>query len=449
MTDRKPISAREAAASALFAMDENKAWSDGALHKALSGSGLSGRDAAFASRLLYGTVQNEMLLDWYLRQFSNIRLKKINTRVRICLRMGLYELLMLDKVPGRAAVNETVELVKRRCHVNGRAASFANAVMRSASRALDEGRLPRLDCPDKESYYSLRYSHPEWLVRELSDKYGQKLTGEICKADNEYAPVSVRVNLLKAVPEQARGELEAEGFTVTPHENAPGILLCSGGDVTALPLFREGKITVQDAAAAVAVAAAAPEAGMFALDCCAAPGGKSFLIAEMMRNKGRVVSCDVYPHKLDRIREGAERLGLSIIEPVVQDARRARKEWTGAADIVLCDVPCSGFGIIRKKPEIRYRQREDALRLPELQTGILSNCAKYVKPGGTLVYSTCTILSRENEDVVNRFIEENKEFTLEKWSHPVCGSRGDGMATLLTPVHNTDGFFIAKLRKNK
>jgi len=319
--------------------------------------------------------------------------------------------------------------------------------MRSAAKAVESGTLPRLDCPDKESYYSLQYSHPEWLVRELSREYGVKLTGEICKANNKYAPISVRVNLMKTAPEPIIKELEMAGIAVTRHEKIPEILLCSGGDVTLLPAFRDGKITVQDAAGVVAVAAASPEAGMLVLDCCAAPGGKSFLMAEKMRDTGRIVSCDIYPRKLERIKEGAGRLGLTIIEPVLQDAHEPRGEWLGAADVVLCDAPCSGFGIIRKKPEIRYRDKDEAAGLPELQLSILSNCAKYVRPGGTLVYSTCTILPRENGDVVKRFLFENPNFSPEAWEHPVCGRADDGMITLLTPVHNTDGFFIAKMRK--
>ncbi len=444
--EKASVSPRGAALKALLMMEEEGAWSDAALHKVLRSASLSKRDSAFASKLLYGTVQNKLFIDWYLRKFSKLRLKKIQPRVRCCLELGLYELIMLDKVPGHAAVNETVKLVKTVCHANGRAAAFANAVMRNASKSVDEGALPRLDCPDKESYYSLRYSHPEWLVRELSKQYGAKLTGKICEAGNEYAPTSVRVNLLKTDTGKAKAELEGLGFGVAPHESFGEILLCSGGDVSSTRLFKSGEITVQDAASVVAAAAADPKPGMFVLDCCAAPGGKSFLIAERMENVGRVVSCDVYEHRLEKIRKGAERLGISIIETELQDAAKEREEWLEKADIVFCDVPCSGFGIIRKKPEIRYRAEGDAIKLPELQKEILKNCAKYVKPGGTLVYSTCTILQRENEDIVKAFIKENTGFEFQRWGHPVFGET-DGMVTLLTPVHGTDGFFIAKLRK--
>lgn len=447
MTDKRPCTAREAAALALFAMQEDGAWSDGALHQQLAAASLSGRDAALASRLVYGTVQNEMLLDWYLRHFSSVRLKKIAPRVRTCLRIGLYQLILMDKVPAHAAVDETVVLVRRFGRVDNRAVSFANAVLRHAADAVQSGGLPVLDCPDKESYYALRYSHPEWLVRLWSAQFGQKLAGALCAADNADTPVSVRVNLMKTTPEAARAALESAGLTVQEHPSFEDILLCAGGDVAATAAFQAGEITVQDAASALAAAVADPKPGDTVLDCCAAPGGKSFAMAGRMQGRGSVTACDIYEHKLARIREGAARLGLANIRTALQDASAPRDEWVGAADVVLCDVPCSGLGIIRKKPEIRYKDPAELENLPALQAKILQNCAQYVKPGGTLVYSTCTILQRENEDVVRAFLAANSSFTAAPWEHPVCGKREDGMVTLLPPVHQTDGFFIAKLRK--
>ena len=310
MIDKRPKTPREVAAFSLFSMAEEAAWSDGALHHYLSRAGLDSRDAALASRLTYGTVQNQILLDWYLRHFSSVRLKKIAPRVLACLRMGLYQLILMDKIPAHAAVAETVALVKHYGHANDRTVAFANAVLRNAANAAQNGSLPRLNCPDKESYYALQYSHPEWLVRLLSEQYGQKLTQKICQADNADAPISVRVNTMKCTPAEAQAELEAAGLTVQPHEAFPEILLCSGGDAAALPAFIEGRVTVQDAASALAAAVADPKPGSTVLDCCAAPGGKSFAMAEKMQGKGSVTSCDIYEHKLKRIRDGAARLGL-------------------------------------------------------------------------------------------------------------------------------------------
>ena len=327
MIDKRPKTPREVAAFSLFSMEEESAWSDGALHYYLGRARLDGRDAALAARLTYGTVQNEMLLDWYLRRFSSLRLKKIAPRVLACLRMGLYQLIFMDKIPAHAAVAETVALVKRYCHANDRTVSFANAVMRKAAEAAEKNALPRLDCPDKESYYALRYSHPEWLVHLLSEQFGLKMTERICQADNADTPVSVRVNTLKVTPEDAKAELERAGLTVEPHRAFADILLCTGGDAAATEAFRAGRITAQDAASALAAFVADPKPGTTVLDCCAAPGGKSFAMAERMQGKGSLTSCDIYEHKLKRIREGAARLGLPNIRTELQDASAFRKEW--------------------------------------------------------------------------------------------------------------------------
>ena len=436
MIDKRPRTPREAAAFSLFSMQEEGAWSDGALHHYLARAGLAGRDAALAARLTYGTVQNELLLDWYLRQFSSVRLKKIAPRVLACLRMGLYQLILLDKIPAHAAVSETVALVRRYCRANERTTSFVNAVLRRAAQVAEAGALPAPDCPDKESYYALRYSHPEWLVRLWSAQFGLKTAEALCRADNADTPVSVRVNTMKNTPGAARRELEAAGLTVTPHRDFPEILLCTGGDAAALPAFAEGRITVQDAASALAAAVADPQPGDAVLDCCAAPGGKSFVMAERMWGKGSVISCDIYEHKLKRIRAGAARLGLPNIRTTLQDAAAPRADWVGTADVVLCDVPCSGFGVIRRKPEIKYKPQKSVEGLPEIQYKILKTSTHYLKSGGTLVYSTCTLLPAENERVVQRLLEEaDGAFDLVE-QRTYTGGDAD-----------TDGFFVSVLKK--
>lgn len=447
MIKKRPHTAREVAAFTLFSMEEDGAWSDGALHHYLDRAELAPRDRALATRLAYGVVQNRILCDWYLRQFSKVRLSKIAPRVHICLQLGIYQLALTDRIPAHAAVAETVTLIRNYAHANERTVGFANGVLRAVAQAVQENRLPRLNCPDKESFYSLHYSHSEWLVRLLSAQYGQKETAAILAANNAAAPVSIRVNRLRSTREAVLERLAADGFSVQPHPTAEAMILAESGDIASHPLFEEGIVTIQDTASAVCVELLDPQPGTFVLDCCAAPGGKTFYIAERMRNQGTLISCDIYEHKLEKIQAGAQRLGLSIVQPTLQDAAQFRAEWAGKADFVLCDVPCSGMGIIRKKPEIRYKDAQEIEGLPAIQKSILENCAQYVKPGGTLVYSTCTILERENQAVVQAFLAEHPEFEAESVSHPVFGTAESGMITLLPSIHNTDGFFIAKLRR--
>lgn len=478
----KLLTARQVAAYTLGVCHCYGEHVDDTLHEVLaqvaqSSHPLPQREVALATRLVYGTIQNQTLCDWYLRQFSRIRLKKIDTYVLDCLRLGVYQLLMTDKIPAHAAVNETIELVRAHCtwepwqmqpsrkrktgkeamssKVDSRTVSFANAVLRRVAQAAETNTLPQLNCPDKESYYALRYSHPEWLVRLLVQQYGLKLTEQICQANNAETPLSLRVNLMRASVEEVLAVLKEQGIPVVQHEDIPEILLCQSGKVTDLELFRQGKVTVQDAASVVVVDVADPQPGMFVLDCCAAPGGKSFLFAERMQCKepyrsyqGRVYACDIDDKRLQRVREGAERLGLWIFTRRCDATRTPPyKFWLGKADIVLCDVPCSGFGVIRKKPEIRNKPPEEVEALPALQLDILRKCAAYVKPGGLLLYSTCTILERENQAVVRAFLAENPAFEPVSWQHPVCGACPEGWVTLLPPIHHTDGFFIAKMRR--
>ena len=447
MIKKRPHTAREVAAFTLFSMEEEGAWSDGALHHYLDRVDLAPRDRALATRLAYGVIQNRLLCDWYLRQFSKVRLSKIAPRVHICLQLGIYQLALTDRIPAHAAVAETVTLIRNYAHANERTVGFANGVLRAVAQAAANNQLPRLNCPDKESFYSLHYSHPEWLVRLLTAQYGQKPTAAILAANNAAAPVSIRVNLLRSDRDTVLNRLTEDGFTVHPHPKAASMILAESGDIASHPLFTEGVVTIQDTASAVCVELLDPQPDTLVLDCCAAPGGKTFYIAERMHNQGTVISCDIYEHKLEKIQAGAQRLGLSIVQPTLQDAAQPRAEWVEKADSVLCDVPCSGMGIIRKKPEIRYKDADEIQNLPEIQKKILENCANYVKPGGTLVYSTCTILERENQAVVQKFLQQHPEFEAVPIEHPVFGTSENGMITLLPSIHDTDGFFIAKLRR--
>lgn len=436
--------AREAAARVLFAIRENEAWSAPTLKK--YAAGLSARDAGLATTLVNGVLQNQSMCDFYLAHFSKIRMKKVEPRVLDILRLGVYQIVWLDRIPDAAAVNESVRLVRDLCHGNKQTIGYINGVLRAVVRSVDH--LPQPDCATKAEYYALRYSHPQWLVERYLKQFGLKQTRLLLEADNQPAPTILRVNTLRVDTEQVLAELTQQGVQVQKHSTIPNCLVASGtGSIEKLPAFAEGRVTVQDGASQMSVYALDPQPGSKVLDCCAAPGGKSFFIAAYMKNTGTVVSCDIFDHKLQKIREGADRLGLTGIQTELQDASVFRPEWEEKFAYVLCDVPCSGMGIIRKKPEIRYKDEKALRSLPAIQRAILENACRYVQPGGTLVYSTCTLLQEENEDTVNWFVQAHPEFEKEAFALPVCEQPVEGCVTLLPQIHDTDGFFVAKFRK--
>lgn len=436
-------SAREAAMLTLTACERQGAWSDGYLKKILWEQRLDRRDAALATQLCYGVLQNRILLDWHLSRFSKSRLDTLELKVLCNLRIAVYQILFLDKVPSSAAVNEAVELTKKHCR-NPRAAGMVNGILRAMLR---QSEFPVPDEGGREKTLSIRYSHPLWLVKEFVKLLGLESTEALLAADNEQPPTAVQVNLLRTTPASLAEELQGEGAVVKPHPWLSGCLFLRGaGDLERLPAFQGGRFYVQDPAARLAVTAAGVRPGSRVLDCCAAPGGKSFAAAMDMENRGEVVSCDIHPHKIKLLEAGRERLGLTIIAPGLQSAAQARQDWADAFDTVLTDVPCSGLGIIRKKPDIRYKQPSELARLPQVQREILDNCARYVRLGGVLLYSTCTLLRQENGDVVKGFLSAHPQFALEPFVLPKWGEQ-PGQVTFWPHIHGTDGFFVAKLRR--
>ena len=440
------MDARETALLTLNACQRQGGWSDGVLKKQLSAAGLDSRDAALATRLCFGVLQNQLLLDFYLSHFSNIPLKRMEGKVLQALRLGAYQMLFLTKVPHSAAVNSAVALTKAHCK-NPRAAGMVNGILRSLERSLDH--LPVIPQADPVSYLSTLYSHPDWLVKEFLLILGEEETARLLAADNSQPPTAVMVNTLRTTAEELAARLEGERVSVTPHPwLADCLLLSRTGDLEGLASFREGLFYVQDPASRLAVLAAGPEPGMKVLDCCAAPGGKSFAAAIAMGDEGELLSCDLHPHKKKLIQGGAARLGLTCVRPGTADAQAFRPEWEGAFNLVLVDAPCSGLGVIRKKPDIRYKDPVPLAGLPAVQLDILSNAARYVRPGGVLLYSTCTLLQRENEGVVRTFLQNNDAYKAEDYTLPgPAGASDSGMVTLWPHIHGTDGFFICKLRR--
>lgn len=440
------MDAREAALLTLNACQRQGGWSDGILKKQLAQAGLDSRDAALATQLCFGVLQNQLLLDFYLSKFSNIPLDRMESKVLHAMRLGAYQMLFLDRIPHSAAVNSAVSLTRAHCK-NPRAAGMVNGILRSLERSIDD--LPTIPKRDPIPYLSTLYSHPEWLVKEFCLTFGTEECAKLLAANNSQPPMAVMVNTIRTTVQELTSLLEGQGVEVTPHPWLGNCLfLAKTGDLERLDAFRDGSFYVQDPASQLAIQASGVQPGMHVLDCCAAPGGKSFAAAIRMKNRGEVISCDIHPHKKKLIQAGADRLGLSIIAPCTADGKVFRPEWEEGFDLVLVDAPCSGLGVIRKKPDIRFKDPEPLADLPAVQSAILANAARYVKPGGVLLYSTCTLLRRENEGVVRGFLDGHPGYKAEAFTLPgPVGTAASGMVTLLPHRHGTDGFFICKLRK--
>ena len=435
------MGARETALNVLLTCRREGGWSNGVLKAYTARDRLDGRDSALASRLCYGVLQNRNCLDFYLQQLLTGKIKDLHPAVRDILHLGLYQLYFMDKIPESAAVNESVELAKKYCRKQRNAPGLVNGVLRNAVRHKGSLQEP-VSWEDK-------YSHPGALINLLKSYVGKERIEKMLIANNSIASMTVQVNTLKITADALQKRLENEGVTAEKHPWLADCLILSGtGNLENLPSFREGMFYVQDPAAKLSILCAGITPGQNVLDCCGAPGGKSFAAAMAMNGQGRIITCDIHPHKIELIRKGAERLGLSNVHPQVFDATEFYPNWENTMDTVIADVPCSGLGIIRKKPDIRYKNLAEIAELPELQKKIISNVARYVKPGGLLLYSTCTLVQAENEDVVTDFLRTHPEFTPEPL--PVAEpfpKNESGMLALVPGEYDTDGFFICRLRR--
>ena len=435
------MGARETALNVLIACRKEAGWSNGVLKAYISRDGLDRRDAALATRLCYGVVQNRNLLDFYLAQLLTGKLKDLHPAVRDILHMGLYQLYLMEKIPESAAVNESVDLAKKYCKKVRNAPGLVNGVLRNAVRSKGLLKEP-VSWEDK-------YSHPGDLINELKTYVGKERMEAMLRANNDIPPLVVQTNTLRITTEDLAAMLETAGITVRPHSWMGDALVLSGtGNIETLPAFREGLFYVQDPASRLSVLCAElPRQEIAILDCCAAPGGKSFAAAIATGGRARITSCDIHPHKVALIAKGAERLGLDITA-IQQDASGFHPQWENAFDAVLADVPCSGYGIIRKKPDIRYKDIAKMKELPALQRAILEVQCRYVKPGGVLMYSTCTLTYRENEGMAEAFLKDHPEYHPEPLPLPAPFPRNEsGMQALIPGEYDTDGFFICRLRR--
>lgn len=406
-------------------------YSNIALDTVIKRNDLTSQDRSLLTALVYGVIERRITLDHYISSLSSISNSKIERDTRNLLRMGLYQLAYMEKIPPHAAINETVSLA------NKRSKGFVNAILRNFVREGDKIVFPNKS--DGVKYLSVTYSVGEPLIKELLGAYSFEECEKMLSAFGEKTPITLRVNNLKATRDDLISELGG-----VPTKYSPDGIILENAAVSELEALRDGRVTVQDEASQICVRALGARSGETVIDVCACPGSKSFGAAMSMDNCGRLFAFDIHENKLSLVQKGAERLGISIISTEAHDAREPIEELFGKADRIICDVPCSGFGVIGKKPEIRYKDPSESARLPQIQYDILQNVSKYLKVGGTLVYSTCTVLPDENENVVNKFLENNSGFSLVPFSVGELEA-ARGMITLLPHIHHTDGFFIAKM----
>ncbi|MDD6736109.1 MAG: 16S rRNA (cytosine(967)-C(5))-methyltransferase RsmB [Clostridiales bacterium] len=424
------VSAREKALFVLYDIEYNGAYSNIALKKALSPE-MSKQDRALVTQLTYGVVRYKLTLDYIISGYSKVKLKKLSRYVLLILRMGVYQLYYTDKIPDSAAVNESVKLAKRYAY---KSAGFVNGVLHSVISGRDTLEFPS----DRIKYMSVKYSFPEEIVEIFSEN---EFCGDLLQSLNLEPKMTLRLNTLKG------SELNIDGVQLEKSPLYEYAYYAPGFDIAASKEYRDGKFIAQDVAAMLASAALNPGKNELCIDVCAAPGGKTTHLAELMENQGRIVAFDIHEHKTELIRKNAERMGISIIETECRDASDLKEELADKADKVLADVPCSGLGIIARKPDIKWN-KEDIDALPVLQYKILETAAKYLKPGGELVYSTCTLNRHENEDVVCEFIRANPEFEFSEVILPgPLMRRNHGYITLYPKIDTTDGFFISKIKR--
>ena len=435
-----PDKARSAALYALERCRRGGAWSAAVIDSAADKYSLDRRDTAFAARLTMCVLENSALCDHYIGAYCSMPAKKLEPAVLDILRAGVCQLIFMDKVPASAAVNTAVEL----CRENGyaRAAGMVNAVLRRVAE--NKSALPEIPGVGTSEYLAVKYSHPKWLADRLIAEKGYDFAESFLAADNSPAPLYLQVNTLKTDAGELSGLIKESGCECRKHPWLDDCLVLeNSGGVGQLPGFADGLFYIQDPAAAASVNFAGLLPGMDVLDACAAPGGKSFAAAIRMKNRGRILSCDIHDKKLGLISAGASRLGIDIIETAAHDARKPHE---GLFDAVIADVPCSGIGVIRKKPEIRRKAESEISGLPAVQSAILDSLSGSVKAGGVLLYSTCTVLREENEDVIERFLAGHPDFVQDNFE--TWRGTANGMYTFWPQTDETDGFFVCRMKKH-
>lgn len=435
---------RDAALSILMAVEKKQAYSNLLLHQTIEKFKIEDKDRALLTELTYGPLQYKMTLDYYLQPFIK---GKLEDWVLQLLRLSLYQIHYLSRIPDHAAVNEAVNIAKRRGHkgIAGAVNGILRSILREGVRSLDEIK-------DPVERLSIETSHPLWMVKRFVSEYGFEKTANMLKENNEPPVTTLRVNLFKRTVEQVMHLMTQEGYVVAQSKDIPECIYLFNGQAAKTTAFQKGFVTIQDESSMIPAYALQVEPGMTVLDMCSAPGGKTTHIAEKMKNTGRLIALDIHQHKLKLVKENADRLGFSFVETMEMDGRKASEAFpVETFDRILVDAPCSGLGVMKRKPDIKYTKNEkDFDSLKPIQLNLLEEAYKLLKPDGLLVYSTCTVDKEENEGTAKLFLEAHPDMQLQPFPdviNDIKAPEQEGMLQLFPQDLRSDGFFVTVLKK--
>lgn len=437
------MNAREIAYKVLLDIEKNKNYSNMAINKHFKDVKLSNQDRGLATEIIYGVIENKYYIDYIIDKLSKVKTNKMEIYVKTLLRMGIYQIMFLNSISDYAAVNETVNLAKKK---NSKVSGFINGILRNVIRQKET--IGAIKVKDDIDYLAIKYSYDKWMIRNWMIHFGREFTEELLEANSQRPIIYLRTNTLKITRDELIEKLEKQNIKASKVNVVDEAIKVENlKDIENNPLYKEGLFTVQDISSMLVGKVMNPEENSLVLDVCSAPGGKTTHMATLMNNTGEVVSRDIYEHKLKLIKASCKRLNLTNVNVEEYDAMKIDKDSIGKFDYVLADVPCSGLGIIRRKPEIKYKEKEEFRDLAPIQKKILENASKYVKKGGTLIYSTCTIQDSENIDVINEFLQKNKNFELAPINEVKVDldNQEKGYMKIYPNVHEMDGFFISKL----
>lgn len=439
------MNAREIAYKVLLDIEKNKNYSNMSINKHFKDIKLSNQDRGLATEIIYGVIENKYYIDYMIDKLSKVKTNKMEIYVKTLLRMGLYQIMFLNSISDYAAVNETVNLAKKN---NPKVSGFINGILRNVIRQKET--IGDIKVKDDIDYLAIKYSYDKWMIRNWIIRFGREFTEELLEANSQRPSIYLRVNTLKITRDELIKKLEEQNIKASKVSGIDEAIKVEHlKDIENNNLYKEGLFTVQDISSMLVGKVMNPKEKSLVLDVCSAPGGKTTHMATLMNNTGQVVSRDIYEHKLKLINASCKRLGLTNVQVESFDGLSLDKDSVGKFDYVLADVPCSGLGIIKRKPEIKYKEKEEFRDLPPIQKRILENASKYVKKGGTLIYSTCTIQDSENIDIVNEFLQKNKNFELTPINevNVDLDNQDKGYMKIYPNVHNMDGFFISKLTR--